>query len=895
MQRLVLLFSLSFALPIFSAPVISEFMASNETTLADEDGEFSDWIEIFNPDAEPVDLGGYFLTDDALTLNRWVLPSTILPAGEWLVVFASGKDRDVGELHADFRLTAAGEYLALVAPDGVSVLSDFGANYPPQFEDQSYGVGSFGVGYFDAPTPGAVNSAGRIPGPQFGEVRTGGERPDLGENLIITASVTGAEDVTLFYRVGFDSEQAVAMASEDGENFSVTIPGAGDGALIRWRFVGQDVNGRVTREPSFQDPEDSQEYYGVPVLNPLVESNTEVMEWFISPQDFTRLDSFQVVRAGVYFLGEYYDNVRFSVRGQSTAFFDKKGYNMDFNRTQRFLWKKGERRVKDLDLLTNWADKSKSRNELAYGLMREAGVPTHFAKSIRLQQNGLFFSVADMVEDADDFYLERAGLNSEGALYKADKIALELSELSDAITPLTSRARKLTRDDEDYGDLSDFIRGINGAGEDRWDYIYDNVDLPSTINTLAGLTVIMQTDMFTKNYYVYRDTGGDDEWAILPWDLDLTFGRNFTESGGYFDQIIFAEGFTEFDESAKVVSLVNSLIDGNPATRAMFFRRVRTLSDRFLATDYLQGKTQEQLARLSPAEIFPSDAAQDLFQWGTWYHQDPTPRPFSSSHPDSETMTQAVTRLLTEWLPRRRTEIYQNTPDLPAAQADAAVMIGTLDFDPISDDQDQEFVELINQSPTAVDVSDWSVQGGITFTLPPGTVIPAGGSLFLSPDQTAFRRRDLSPTGSEQRFVTGPYSGNLSAEGETLDLYDESGLLRDSQTYSGSQVGFNGDSRADQDGDGLSAILEWALGTSDQLYNTVDAPVAGTLSYLVRSDLNGFTLRVETSPDLVTWERDGGAELARVPQNDGLDALTVQLPHSGARCFARLVLERSSP
>ena len=106
-----------------------------------------------------------------------------------------------------------------------------------------------------------------------------------------------------------------------------------------------------------------------------------------------------------------------------------------------------------------------------------------------------------------------------------------------------------------------------------------------------------------------------------------------------------------------------------------------------------------------------------------------------------------------------------------------------------------------------MDVSGWRVDGAIKITLPPGAVIPSGDSLFLSPDVVAFRSRDLSPAGSEQRFLIGPYSGHLAAEGETLELYDAEGVLRDSHTYSGAFKGFNGDSRQDLDGDGINAIL----------------------------------------------------------------------------------------
>ena len=158
---------LLWAFPVEANPVISEFMAANETTLADEDGDFSDWIEIFNSADQPVDLAGYYLTDNSQVLNRWVFPSVILDPGEWLVVFASGKDRDVGELHTDFKLSAGGEYLALVLPDGMTVVTDFGERYPPQFEDAGYGVGEFGSGYLDVSSPGSANGTGRLPGPLF--------------------------------------------------------------------------------------------------------------------------------------------------------------------------------------------------------------------------------------------------------------------------------------------------------------------------------------------------------------------------------------------------------------------------------------------------------------------------------------------------------------------------------------------------------------------------------------------------------------------------------------------------------------------------------------------------------------------------------------------------------
>lgn len=133
-----------------AAPVIGEFMASNDSTLADSTGAFRDWIEIFNAGDEAIDLAGWHLTDDAANLAKWTFPSANLPAGGFVIVFASGcnvpgvdcPDAAV-ELHANFELTRNGEYLALVEPDGATVASSFGPNgldYPRQFEDVSYGV-----------------------------------------------------------------------------------------------------------------------------------------------------------------------------------------------------------------------------------------------------------------------------------------------------------------------------------------------------------------------------------------------------------------------------------------------------------------------------------------------------------------------------------------------------------------------------------------------------------------------------------------------------------------------------------------------------------------------------------------------------------------------------------
>jgi hypothetical protein len=128
--------------PAAADPVISEFMADNNATAVDEDGAFSDWVEIHNPTAAPVSLNDWYLTDSALDLQKWRFPNVTLAPGEFRLVWASGKNRRFPNqpLHANFSLSAGGEYLALVRPDGVTVKQQYSPEYPSQAGDEAYGA-----------------------------------------------------------------------------------------------------------------------------------------------------------------------------------------------------------------------------------------------------------------------------------------------------------------------------------------------------------------------------------------------------------------------------------------------------------------------------------------------------------------------------------------------------------------------------------------------------------------------------------------------------------------------------------------------------------------------------------------------------------------------------------
>ena len=87
-------------------------MALNNAGIRDEAGSYEDWIEIYNPGPDAVDMTGLFLTDDLTLTTQWAFPDTTLAAGGFLLVWCDNDPED-GPLHAIFKLSGSGESIGL--------------------------------------------------------------------------------------------------------------------------------------------------------------------------------------------------------------------------------------------------------------------------------------------------------------------------------------------------------------------------------------------------------------------------------------------------------------------------------------------------------------------------------------------------------------------------------------------------------------------------------------------------------------------------------------------------------------------------------------------------------------------------------------------------------------
>ncbi|MCC7438914.1 MAG: CotH kinase family protein [Armatimonadetes bacterium] len=128
-----------------TSAVINEVMASNSKTVADDAGEYEDWIELFNTASEPVNLAGYHLTDDPAKMDKWTFPEgAVLPANGYYIIWAD-EDQEQGANHCNFKLSASAEQLLLT--DAAMAIVD-SVSWGQQTADMSFARKPNGTGSF---------------------------------------------------------------------------------------------------------------------------------------------------------------------------------------------------------------------------------------------------------------------------------------------------------------------------------------------------------------------------------------------------------------------------------------------------------------------------------------------------------------------------------------------------------------------------------------------------------------------------------------------------------------------------------------------------------------------------------------------------------------------------
>jgi hypothetical protein len=224
----------------------------------------------------------------------------------------------------------------------------------------------------------------------------------------------------------------------------------------------------------------------------------------------------------------------------------------------------------------------------------------------------------------------------------------------------------------------------------------------------------------------------------------------------------------------------------------MLLRRIRTLMDSYLQPPGTVNGIFEQQIDAHVARIAP-EIALDKAIWG--WPPVTNPGPYGLGNDD---ITTAVNEIKTLFIAPRRTHYFTthtsatnvgianaNSAGIPNSPQPASFPMTIMAYDHNPSDagkQNAEWIQLTNPNAFDADLSGWSLSGAVAFTFNSGTVVPASGSIYVSPRQQSFRSRTTSPRGGEGRYVVGPYQGQISARGETLELRDTTAALVTSAT-----------------------------------------------------------------------------------------------------------------
>ena len=651
--------------------------------------------------------------------------------------------------------------------------------------------------YFVRPTPGDPNGGGSSDlGPILAEAkhtpRLPAENDDLRVTVRVAASLKAVGSVQLRYRVMFGATNVVPMADDglsgDGAAgdgvYGAIIPASAStpGQLVRYFVSATDVVGNASRWPLFENPVESEEYQGTVIQDPSVITALPLYQLFA--RSAAALDTDAGTRASFFYDGELYDNVFVRLKGGTTRNLTKQAHRVDFLKRRPFVFSADEKPVRELALNAEFIDPSYLRQNTSFWFFNQAGTPAPNHFPVRLHLNGQFHELAFHTETMDEALLERMNLNPQGALYKN---ALMLNIIPEAAIGNRDcrEAEKQTRTNEPFADLVAWTTGIaeNRSVAQRRAHLFDTTDIPSVINYLACFHLTQQADGVHANVCPHRDTGGTDEWRLVPWDMNLSMGQVWAadhisgnEDNSESHPFYGASGWRDANITWSYNRLFDSLIVV-PETREMYLRRLRTLMDELLQPP---GSRPDQLPMdVRIAEMrrrIEPEALADRKKWG-W------PQGYGGYAMTNVPFGQAVDELLRNYVGQRRTHLYgthnaanltyANRAGIPDSQPiEAALSFGRIEVTPPSGDSQEEFVELRNDNAYAVDLSGWRLAGAVQFQFRPGTVVTAGGSLYVSPDVKAFRARSRVPKGGEGLFVQGPFEGRLSNRGESLRLVD---------------------------------------------------------------------------------------------------------------------------
>jgi hypothetical protein len=666
-----------------------------------------------------------------------------------------------------------------------------------QLEVKKISQYSLNPAYLSAASPGNENASGTtLPGPSLTSETLTPAQPTTTTDLTITCRVqpvfAQVASVTMKWRTAYTAEQTLTMVDDatggdvlSGDGiYTAVIPRTSfsQGQMVRWYFTATDTAGTSTRWPRYLDPLESPQYFGTMITPTGFSTTLPVWYWFT--QNTSAAATRTGTRASVYYQGRFYDNVFVRLRGGFTSSGSKKfdfhsGYHCAIN--DRI----GSVEEANLNGTGLGGVDSIIRPAVAFELFRQAGHPSSECFPVMMRVNGVLDSasgrsgVAYFVEQVDERYLERHGLDENGALYKPD----QRSNLEPVFNDEIDGVEKKTRLTEDRSDYLALVKAVHSITPDDWNpsspstapvwpagflntrttRMFDMMNLANLANYLACRVIISDTDDTRKNFYWYRDSEGTGEWHVLPWDKDGTLGQTL-DAPPFVGHPFQGDWARRKTGGSNQWNYVWEAAFNDAKIRPMVLRRLRTLMDKVL------GSTAGAPEALVDRIWAPITATTPAFSGYGSTVQPTSLKTFFNIRRNGPASTSTSSGLFNIYTAANSLGSGIRIPD--AQPAAPLVQFGTVDALPVSGNQDEEYVQLTNPNAYAVDLSGWQLKRGVEHTFEPGTVIRANDVMYVAGKTAAFRARTTGPSGGQQLFVQGGFKGNLSARGEVVELWD---------------------------------------------------------------------------------------------------------------------------
>jgi len=619
-------------------------MASNNNNIQDSQQQYDDWIEIYNYGEDTVDIGGLYLTDNLSDPVKWQIPvdnpalTTVEPAGH-LLIWADGDTSDPG-LHANFKLDADGEEIALFKSDGTTMIDS--VIFGEQTSDISYGRypdGAENWRYFGSPSPAAENIGiyeGFVAEVQFS--RDGGL---CNEPFSVTLA-TETEDAIIYYSLDGSEPYELGSRFRKGTVYLSPIQVSRTTYLkavaikTGWKPSDTAIQTYIFFDFSIRDFSSNLPIAVVDTMGEGINQSSQTLSYA------SFIDTMADGRAGLTDPPDFTGRAGINIRGQSSAGFPKKQYHFE-------TWDEYDQ-DKDVSILgfpaeSDWilqgpySDKSLMRNFLSYRWSNDIGryaVRSRFIE-VFLNTNGGAVSMSDYIgvyvfmekikrgADRVDVAALEPSDNTEpqisgGYIFKKDK-----PSPGDTVFR-TSRGLEIRVDEPSTEDItpeqeewlnnyinefesvlygSNFMDPVNGYAK--------YIDVDSFIDHHFIVEITKNIDGFRLSTYMFKDRGGKINMGPV-WDYNLSLGnadylQGWIPSGWYYSQL----GDGDYPWWRRLFE--------DPAFRLRYADRWFEFREDLLSSSQLLQDIEDTAALLDEAQVRNFERWRILgrYDWPNWF------------------------------------------------------------------------------------------------------------------------------------------------------------------------------------------------------------------------------------------------------------------------------------